>query len=164
MQVYCIFLFLSAAFLFGILVSQINEIVAGQQAMSKELDEILDAYFSIQPRCRFEYQSMSDWKWVNIRLSPFSYEKTYWTYFKAGGCYFLLACIVSSSLDITTMFKIRDWERFKFLIHHENQQEINFFAICLTCSSCAAHIWYCSKKIFSQEIFQKISNYPLPKE
>jgi hypothetical protein len=50
MQVYCIFLFLSAAFLFGILVSQINEIVAGQQAMSKELDAILDAYFSIQPR------------------------------------------------------------------------------------------------------------------
>ena len=49
-QVYCIFLFLSAAFLFGILVSQINEIVAGQQAMSKELDSILDAYFSLQPR------------------------------------------------------------------------------------------------------------------
>jgi hypothetical protein len=48
--VYCIFLFLGAASLFGTLVSQINEIVAAQQVVSKELDLILDAYFSIHPR------------------------------------------------------------------------------------------------------------------
>lgn len=29
---------------------QVNEIVASQAAMSKELDKILEAYFSIQPR------------------------------------------------------------------------------------------------------------------
>jgi hypothetical protein len=49
-QVYCIFLFLGAASLFGTLVSQINEIVAAQQVVSKELDLILDAYLSIHPR------------------------------------------------------------------------------------------------------------------
>jgi hypothetical protein len=48
--VYSIFLFLGAASLFGTLVSQINEIVAAQQAVSKELDLVLDAYFSVHPR------------------------------------------------------------------------------------------------------------------
>ncbi len=49
MQVYCIFLFLCAASLFGTIVSQINEIVASQTTISKELDKILEAYFSIEP-------------------------------------------------------------------------------------------------------------------
>jgi hypothetical protein len=34
----------------GILVSQINEIVAAKQVKTKELDDILDAYLSINPR------------------------------------------------------------------------------------------------------------------
>ncbi len=50
LQVYCVFLFMSSAFLFGILVSQINEIVAAKQVKTKELDNILDAYTSINPR------------------------------------------------------------------------------------------------------------------
>ncbi len=50
MQVYCVFLFMSSAFLFGILVSQINEIVAAKQVKTKELDTILDAYISINPK------------------------------------------------------------------------------------------------------------------
>jgi hypothetical protein len=42
--------------------------------------------------------------------------------------FLLVSCLhlcfaISSRLDIKTMFKIRDWERFKFLIHHENKQE-----------------------------------------
>ena len=41
---------MSSAFLFGILVSQINEIVAAMQVKTKELDNILDAYISINPR------------------------------------------------------------------------------------------------------------------
>jgi hypothetical protein len=49
-QVFCIFLFLGAASIFGTLVSQINEIVASQTTISKELDKVLEAYFSIQPR------------------------------------------------------------------------------------------------------------------
>ncbi len=49
-QVYCVFLFMSSAFLFGILVSQINEIVSAKQVKTKELDNILDAYLSINPR------------------------------------------------------------------------------------------------------------------
>jgi hypothetical protein len=48
--VFCIFLFLGAASIFGTLVSQINEIVASQTTISKELDKVLEAYFSIQPR------------------------------------------------------------------------------------------------------------------
>jgi hypothetical protein len=48
--VFCIFLFLGAASLFGTIVSQINEIVASQTNLSKELDSILEAYFSIEPR------------------------------------------------------------------------------------------------------------------
>ncbi len=49
-QVFCIFLFLGAASLFGTIVSQINEIVASQTNISKELDCVLEAYFSIEPR------------------------------------------------------------------------------------------------------------------
>jgi hypothetical protein len=41
---------MSSAFLFGILVSQINEIVAAKQVKTKELDTILDAYISINPK------------------------------------------------------------------------------------------------------------------
>ena len=49
-QVYSIFLFLYAASLFGTLISQVNEIVAAHAIMSRELDTILEAYFSLQPR------------------------------------------------------------------------------------------------------------------
>ncbi len=50
LQVFCIFLFLGAASLFGTIISQINEIVASQTTISKDLDNILEAYFSIEPR------------------------------------------------------------------------------------------------------------------
>ena len=49
-QVYCIFLFLCAACLFGTLISQVNEIVASQGLMSKELDSVLESYLILQPR------------------------------------------------------------------------------------------------------------------
>lgn len=49
-QVYCIFLFLTAASLFGTIISQINEILVAQAEMSKELDNVLEAYSVIQPR------------------------------------------------------------------------------------------------------------------
>ena len=47
---YCIFLFLYAASLFGTLISQVTEIVASHAAMSKELDSILEAYLAVHPR------------------------------------------------------------------------------------------------------------------
>ena len=50
LQVYCVFLFFCAASLFGTLISQVNEIVAAQAAVSKELDGILEAYLSVEPR------------------------------------------------------------------------------------------------------------------
>ena len=47
---YCIFLFLGAASLFGTIISQVNEIVNQQTSMSKELDVILEAYLAIEPK------------------------------------------------------------------------------------------------------------------
>ena len=49
-QVYCIFLFFCAASLFGTIISQANEIVASQAAVSKELDLVLEAYLTVKPR------------------------------------------------------------------------------------------------------------------
>ena len=53
LQVFCIFLFMSAASLFGALVSQVNEIVASATNALKELDENMEAYTAIHPRYPF---------------------------------------------------------------------------------------------------------------
>jgi hypothetical protein len=50
MQIFCIFLFLCSASLFGTLISQINEIVNQETSVTKELDVILEAYLVIQPK------------------------------------------------------------------------------------------------------------------
>jgi hypothetical protein len=50
LQVYCIFLFLSAASLFGTIIAQVNEIVAQMTTKKKDLDVILEAYLSVRPR------------------------------------------------------------------------------------------------------------------
>ncbi len=50
LQVFCIFLFLCSASLFGTLVSQVNDIVNQQTSVSKELDEILEAYLVVTPK------------------------------------------------------------------------------------------------------------------
>ena len=49
-QIYCIFLFLSAASLFGTIIAQVNEIVADLTTKKKDLDKILEAYLSVHPR------------------------------------------------------------------------------------------------------------------
>jgi hypothetical protein len=49
-QLFCSFLFLFAASLFGTIISQVNEIVAQHASMSKELDRILEMYLAVQPR------------------------------------------------------------------------------------------------------------------
>ena len=48
-QVYCVFLFMVATTLFGVLVSELNEIVAMATFATKELDENLEAYSVIKP-------------------------------------------------------------------------------------------------------------------
>ena len=50
LQVYCVFLFCCTASLFGTIISQINEIVAAQASMMKELDGVLEAYLTVKPR------------------------------------------------------------------------------------------------------------------
>jgi hypothetical protein len=49
-QIFCVFLFLAAASLFSIIISQVNEILVGQSKLSKELDNTLEAYLAVQPR------------------------------------------------------------------------------------------------------------------
>jgi hypothetical protein len=49
-QLFCIFLFLFAASLFGTIISQVNEIVAQQASMTKELDKVLEMYLAVQPK------------------------------------------------------------------------------------------------------------------
>jgi hypothetical protein len=47
---FCCFLFLFAASLFGTIISQVNDIVAQHASMTKELDTILEMYLSVQPK------------------------------------------------------------------------------------------------------------------
>jgi hypothetical protein len=49
-QVFCIFLFLCAASLFGTIIAQVNEIVADLTTKKKDLDRILEAYLVLNPR------------------------------------------------------------------------------------------------------------------
>jgi hypothetical protein len=48
--VYCLFLFLCAASLFGTIIAQVNEIVAHLTTKKKDLDEIFESYLSVRPR------------------------------------------------------------------------------------------------------------------
>jgi hypothetical protein len=48
-QVFCLFMFITAVSLFGTLISQINEIITVRANKHRELDNILEAYFIIQP-------------------------------------------------------------------------------------------------------------------
>ena len=50
MQIYCIFLFLGSASLFGTIIAQINEIVKDITTKKKDLDEILEGYLAVRPR------------------------------------------------------------------------------------------------------------------
>ncbi len=49
LQVFCIFLFLCAASLFGTIIAQVNEIVASVTTKKKILDSILETYLAIHP-------------------------------------------------------------------------------------------------------------------
>ncbi len=49
-QVYCVFLFLCAASLFGTIIAQVNDIVADLTTKKKDLDNILETYLTVYPR------------------------------------------------------------------------------------------------------------------
>ncbi len=49
LQVFCIFLFLCAASLFGTIIAQVNEIVASVTTKKKVLDGILETYLAMHP-------------------------------------------------------------------------------------------------------------------
>jgi hypothetical protein len=49
-QVFCIFLFLCAASLFGTIIAQVNEIVAQLTNKKKDLENILGSYVYLKPR------------------------------------------------------------------------------------------------------------------
>jgi hypothetical protein len=49
-KVFCIFLFMCAASLFGTIVAQVNEIVGDLTTKKKDLDRILEAYLVLNPR------------------------------------------------------------------------------------------------------------------
>jgi len=76
LQIYCIFLFLCAASLFGTIIAQVNEIVAQITTKTKDLDGVLEGYLEVRPPIR-----------------------------------------------VQTMLKVREWERFKFLVDYEHRQQ-----------------------------------------
>ncbi len=67
LQVFCIFLFLCAASLFGTIIAQVNEIVADLTTKKKDLDRILEAYLVLNPR------SESALDTVRVPTSHFNY-------------------------------------------------------------------------------------------
>jgi hypothetical protein len=50
LQVFCLFLFLCAASLFGTIIAQVNEIVAQLTTKKKDLENILASYVCVKPR------------------------------------------------------------------------------------------------------------------
>ena len=52
LQVFCVFLFLCAASLFGTIIAQVNEIVADLTTKKKDLDRVLEIYLAL-PRLLF---------------------------------------------------------------------------------------------------------------
>ncbi len=114
LQVFCIFLFMCAASLFGTIVAQVNEIVGELTTKKKDLDKILEAYLVLNPRyCKTQCTNAQKSCHISIiacynssirRIADFLIS---WVYFR---------------LDMPTIFQVRKWERFRFLIDFEAQQ------------------------------------------
>jgi hypothetical protein len=94
--VFCIFLFLCAASLFGTIIAQVNEIVAQLTTKKKDLETILASYVFVKPRL-YVYRQPK----LKI-LHEITRD--------------------AARLDTNTMFRIREWERFQFAIDYQHQQ------------------------------------------
>ena len=83
-------------------------------AVSKFLDNILESYLSLQPRPVFDK--------LGYKTIPSCKLQTY----GLNGCFDVLTFSLCFSLNVTTMIKVWNWERFQFKIYHENQQVCSF--------------------------------------
>ena len=145
-QVHCVFLFLCAASLFGTIIAQVNEIVADLTTKKKDLDRVLEAYLTLTPRLSFQ---------------PI-FATTDQTIQGLGRSY-LLMMHDFFRVDTNTMFSIRKWERFQFMIEYEAQQ---VWPCCFYVQNCALNFSICcdvmcksSTKIFLRERFQMLWSY-----
>jgi hypothetical protein len=113
--VFCVFLFLSAASLFGTIINQVNEIVVDLRTKKKDLDHILETYLSVHPRRvlrRFDARksaetdlSMGEFLWLHVNI----------------GSHFVFPGRGICRLSANTMFLVRNWERFQFHLECEHQ-------------------------------------------
>ena len=49
-QIYCIFLFITGASVFGLLISHFNETMEAENRANREMEDVMDPYLSIRPR------------------------------------------------------------------------------------------------------------------
>jgi hypothetical protein len=122
-QVFCIFLFLYAVSLFGTIIAEINEIVGQVTTKKKDLDHILESYLSLRPRWADTQLTISQqhWWWEN----PIFWDETLGletTHVFPPPSFSLSVLSLFIRLDGRTMFKIREWERFKFLMDYDHHQ------------------------------------------
>jgi hypothetical protein len=108
-QVFCIFLFLCAASLFGTIIAQVNEIVTHMTTKKKDLDERLEIYLSVNPRRALVRLASS-------RTDP-------WIPFRSLNSRLLMSMrLAVRRLNSRTMFEIRTWERFQFSIDTQHEK------------------------------------------
>ena len=150
-QVYCATLFLFSASLFGTIIAEVNEVLLLMRSKSKGLEKILEAYLSIKPRHAALSRSQNYLAWsatgnwgkgeimTNLN-SSFDCKRVdaCWCQFDVwrerilnwefGSVWEVTAStllnieIMDIRLDVRTMYKVRKWERFQFLIDWEHQQ------------------------------------------
>ncbi len=97
---------------------QVNEIAAHLTTKKKDLDEILEAYLGVHPRCSALKAELG----VPVR-EALSDPKTLDVEFPFGLC----------RLDANTMFQVRKWERFQFMIGYEHQQVLPLDVTAFNC-------------------------------
>lgn len=49
-QVYCIFLFITGASVFGLLISHFNETMEAESRENRKMEDVMDPYLSIRPK------------------------------------------------------------------------------------------------------------------
>jgi hypothetical protein len=67
-QIFCIFLFLCAASLFGTIIAQVNEIVADLTTKKKDLDRILESYLTLNPRLLLRERHLCMLKFIQMQI------------------------------------------------------------------------------------------------
>jgi hypothetical protein len=124
-QVFCIFLFLCAASLFGTIIAQVNEIVAHLTTKKKDLDTILEAYLVLNPRFPKSSCHLSRQAFFRLRLKIIRSWSADLNHIASLQPLIHICYIYGAyRLDLATIFEVRKWERFQFMIDYEAQQVI----------------------------------------